>query len=352
MARLRNRQVKATFWTDGELLRWPRDKRTTYQGLWAVAEDSGCLEDDPFEWKLALWGSPLDTDITIDLLATWRDELIAVRKLIPYEADGKRYLFVTNFHQHEHPRNPQSPDLPLPPWVSWTVKVVVRKDGRENRFNLYEVDTELLTARLELGTDPKTAPQKVDTNRQHVTGSVPTQRQHQNGSPVLSCPDQSCPVQSIPVGGDSVGTEVALDAFAGIDFGDEEPGDEPEPEKPQNGHHPDRPITPSPPSEKNTRPDPPPETAQTIVAFAADHEKVASRTVTKARLDRIGAAAKRLLEAGADPDRVKAAVARLLDENKPPGDLEYLVGDSERGGRNGARGRTRIDSGRSENGEW
>ena len=81
--------VKADFWTDPELLRWPREKRFTYQGIWALAEDSGCLEDDPFGWKLLLWPSPVDADITVERLGEWRDELVAAGKAIPYEAEGK-----------------------------------------------------------------------------------------------------------------------------------------------------------------------------------------------------------------------------------------------------------------------
>jgi len=106
--------VKAEFWTDPELLRWPLAKRLFYQGLWAVAEDSGCLEDDPFGWKLQLFPSPIDSAVTVELLTDWRDELVAAGKLFRYEADGKCYLYIRTFHQHEHPRNPQRPDLPLP----------------------------------------------------------------------------------------------------------------------------------------------------------------------------------------------------------------------------------------------
>jgi hypothetical protein len=130
VTRLRNRIRKADYFTDGELLRWHRDKRTTYSGLWALAEDSGCLEDDPFMWKLMLWGSPLDADITVDLLTTWRDELVEAGKLIPYEVDGKPFLYIKTFLQHEHPRNPQRPDLPLPPWVKCESVEGIGKDGK------------------------------------------------------------------------------------------------------------------------------------------------------------------------------------------------------------------------------
>jgi len=119
MARLRNRILKADFWSDGELLRWPRDKRMTYAGLYSLAEDSGCLEDDPFNWKLLIWPSPLDADITTEKIETWRDELCDAGKLTPYFADGQQHLYINSFHEHEHPRNPQPPSLPLPEWVRW-----------------------------------------------------------------------------------------------------------------------------------------------------------------------------------------------------------------------------------------
>lgn len=169
MARLRNRIVKAEFWTDPELLRWPRDKRETYRGLWAMAEDSGCLEDDPFGWKLLLWPSPMDADITVDLLAQWRDELVETGKLVPYEADGKRYLWLKTFHQHEHPRNPQSPNLPLPEWVEWQVT----KDDNNRTRSAYVT----------------TSPPAETVTPQYGAATV---------TPVQSCPVLSSPVQSSP----------------------------------------------------------------------------------------------------------------------------------------------------------
>jgi hypothetical protein len=119
MARLRNRMLKADFWGDGDLLRWPREKRFTYAGLFSLAEDSGVLEDDVFTWKFMIWPSPLDADITVEKLTKWRDELVADDKLVPYTAGADNLLFIKSFHEHEHPRNPQSPALALPPWVTF-----------------------------------------------------------------------------------------------------------------------------------------------------------------------------------------------------------------------------------------
>jgi hypothetical protein len=138
--RLRNRTINAEFWTDPELLRWHRDKRATYEGLWCLCEDSGCLEDDAFGWKLAIWPSPLDSDITVEVLQQWRDEMVADGKLIAYEADGKKYVYLKNFHQYQRPRNPQSPNLPLPSFVTWECN---DKDTRKGHYVLTSVVQEV-----------------------------------------------------------------------------------------------------------------------------------------------------------------------------------------------------------------
>jgi len=162
--------VKAGFWTDGELLRWHRDKRSVYQSLWALAEDSCCIEDDPFEWKLNAWPSPEDADITVDLLSRYRDELVAAGKAIPYE-NGKKYLYLPEMAKHEHPRNPQEPDLPLPPWVTFTTT----GDGRNKRVVYTHADCSDMPG-----------------NREQTVQSTSGNR---NTSPVLSCPVLPSPVQ-------------------------------------------------------------------------------------------------------------------------------------------------------------
>ena len=164
--RLRNRIVKATTWTDGDLLRWHRDKREFYRSLWACAEDSCCIIDDMFEVKLTAWASPMDADITVDQLEEWRDELIECEKLIPYEVGGKRYFFIPGMAEHERPRNPQPPDWPLPPWVTYELT----GDGRNRRCTYTFSYT--------------------SGNRNTSVQSYPGNR---NTSPALPCPVLPCP---------------------------------------------------------------------------------------------------------------------------------------------------------------
>ena len=172
--RLRNRIVKAGFWTDGKLLRWPRDKRFFYMSLWALAEDSCCIEDDPFEWKYAAFPSPLDADITIEMLTAWRDELIEAGKLVPYEVEGQRYFYLSDMARHEHPRNPQSPDLPLPAWV--TCRIQGQGKGRRVSFE----------------HEPVNRCDRVQTSGGHRGQSVESARGDRSASPALPCPVLPC----------------------------------------------------------------------------------------------------------------------------------------------------------------
>ena len=169
MARLRNRILKADYYSDPELLRWPRDKRETYRGLWAIAEDSGCLEDDPWGWKLLIWPSPMDADITTERLEEWRDEMVEAGKLVPYEAEGKRYLWIRNFHRHELPPNPQRPDLPLPPWITCEATQHNRGNGRVTRCR-YHLDTIALSQRDDRAMTDQLPPYRTVPNHTDTFG--------------------------------------------------------------------------------------------------------------------------------------------------------------------------------------
>jgi len=127
--RMHNRIIKAAFWTDTELIRHlDRDGRMFYIGLIQLADDSGCLEDDLLAFKIHLY--PADLDVDLDFLQRYRDKLIELGKLIPYEADGKKCLYLKNFHKHQSLRSPAPPEVPLPAWITWQPAETPRSAGR------------------------------------------------------------------------------------------------------------------------------------------------------------------------------------------------------------------------------
>jgi len=127
--RMHNRIIKAAFWTDTELIRHlHRDGRMFYIGLIQLADDSGCLEDDLLAFKIHLY--PADMDVDLDVLQRYRDKLIELGKLIPYEAEGKKCLYLKNFHKHQSLRSPAPPEVPLPPWITWQAGETPKSAGR------------------------------------------------------------------------------------------------------------------------------------------------------------------------------------------------------------------------------
>ncbi len=124
---LRNRLVKADFWTDTELARkLPAIGRMMYQGLWQLAEDSGVIEADVFAYKGLLF--PFD-DIPIKEIEKWTNTLEELGKLIPYKKGKKEYYYIKNFHKHQSLRSPAKPELPLPEWILYVPNDKKRQSG-------------------------------------------------------------------------------------------------------------------------------------------------------------------------------------------------------------------------------
>jgi hypothetical protein len=150
--RLHNRQIKNSFWTDPDILQWPRDKRWFYMGLIQLADDSGCIEDSPFAFKLQLYPSPVDADITIEIIEQWRDELVEECKLIPYQVESKSCLYIKNFHKHQKLSNCPPPEVPLPPWIIFQY---YKSNDRQGKFI---VDNDKLNHSLQNSYNSLTVP--------------------------------------------------------------------------------------------------------------------------------------------------------------------------------------------------
>lgn len=135
--RLHNRQVKASFWNDTDLIKnLTRDGRMFYQGLWQLADDSGCIDDDAFAWKIHLF--PGDFDITDKTLTEFRNKLVEMKKLISYEADGKKCLYIKNFHKHQTLKTPAPPETPLPEWIEWQP---YKSNPRTGKYIIHNLDS-------------------------------------------------------------------------------------------------------------------------------------------------------------------------------------------------------------------
>ncbi len=97
MARIRN--IKPEFFTSEAVSELPLRARLTWIGLWTHCDNHGRARDNVRLIKGAVW--PLDNvslkDIEEDL-----DILTAQGRIVRYQVDGKQYLEVTNWGEHQY----------------------------------------------------------------------------------------------------------------------------------------------------------------------------------------------------------------------------------------------------------
>lgn len=113
MARIRS--IKPEFFTSETLARIPLSARLTFIGLWTYVDDNGVGVDNERLIGAALY--PLDDDPLESLRRVSEDlrQLSAVGVITRYEVAGRRYLYVTNWDEHQKVSHPGKPRYPLPP---------------------------------------------------------------------------------------------------------------------------------------------------------------------------------------------------------------------------------------------
>lgn len=180
--KLKDRLARAGFFTAGDLLRLPRDLRNFYRDIWHAAEDSGCLPNDPFELKISLYPSPLDSDLTPEVLSGWIQELIGLGKLVPYRAQGRELLWVKNFSSYQKLANPLAPVCPLPEWMEF---IPFGSNPRQGKYRLKTPDGSPDEAEGD-SYAPLTSPFQTNPNQQNQNQTrtiQPNRSQPRNSSP-------------------------------------------------------------------------------------------------------------------------------------------------------------------------
>lgn len=110
MARIRS--IKPSFFRSEDVSVLPLRARLTWIGLWTHCDDAGRTKDNARLIKGDIW--PLD-DVSLrdieDDLAT----LAAHGRIVRYEVDGRRYLEIANWRDHQAIQKPTPSKLPPPP---------------------------------------------------------------------------------------------------------------------------------------------------------------------------------------------------------------------------------------------
>jgi len=109
MARIRT--IKPDFFTSDTVSALPLRARLTWLGLWTHCDDHGRCRDSVKLIKAAVW--PLD-DVSLQEIETDLNTLADRRVILRYSVDGKNYLAVTGWTEHQKVNRPTPSKIPAP----------------------------------------------------------------------------------------------------------------------------------------------------------------------------------------------------------------------------------------------
>ncbi len=105
MARIRT--IKPEFWTDERVGEVSPNARLLFIGTWNFADDHGGIDRSAKQLKAQVFPyDPIDCEPLVQ-------ELLGVGLLVEYEANGKKYLHIKGFAQHQKVEKPGKPRAPL-----------------------------------------------------------------------------------------------------------------------------------------------------------------------------------------------------------------------------------------------
>jgi hypothetical protein len=108
MARIRT--IKPQHVNDKELSKLSLQAHLFWILSWCFSDDEGVIENDPLLLKSQLF--PRRTDIRIEQVEQWIDQLIKARFVIPFTHDGEGYLLHRTFKIHQKIDRPQPSKIP------------------------------------------------------------------------------------------------------------------------------------------------------------------------------------------------------------------------------------------------
>jgi hypothetical protein len=109
----RIRSVKPEFFSSEPVGNCSPTSRLLFVALWCMADDEGRMAENPK--VIRAFAFPLDDQISSTDVEGWLEELHAAQLVVRYEVDGRKYLCVKNFKEHQHPKRPQESKHPAPP---------------------------------------------------------------------------------------------------------------------------------------------------------------------------------------------------------------------------------------------
>lgn len=129
MARIRT--IKPEFFTSETIQKLPFGARLTFIGVWTSADDEGRAHDNAKLMKASVW--PLDARVSPQRVDRWLQDLADLGLVQRYCVEGKRFLQVNAWLEHQKINRPTPSKFPPPPESSVNDHGVLSESSRGER---------------------------------------------------------------------------------------------------------------------------------------------------------------------------------------------------------------------------
>lgn len=110
----RIRTVKPEHWDDKNLVLISMQAHLLWIGTWNYSDDKGIIENDPVYIKSKIF--PRRTEVRVEQISQWIEQLIKARYMIPFDYKGQGYLISRTFIEHQRIDKPQPSKIPESIW--------------------------------------------------------------------------------------------------------------------------------------------------------------------------------------------------------------------------------------------
>lgn len=138
----RIRTVKPEHWEDKELPNISLQAHLLWIGIWNFSDDDGVIENDSVLIRSKVF--PRRTDIRIEQVREWIDQLVKARFLVPFEYQGESYLLNRTFVTHQKIDRPQPSKIP-----SEVLETLISGNSTNDRRTFDECSTNDRPCRVE-----------------------------------------------------------------------------------------------------------------------------------------------------------------------------------------------------------
>lgn len=132
----RIRTVKPDHWSDAELINISLGAHLLWIGSWNFSDDEGVFESDPLLIKSQVF--PRRTDIRVEQVSQWLDQLVKARYIVPFEYEKKGYYITRTFKTHQKIDRPHPSKIPskvLKTIVGYSTKVRRSLDASKGEYS-------------------------------------------------------------------------------------------------------------------------------------------------------------------------------------------------------------------------